>query len=96
MPFWLLDRIERNAVRDRRSPLETLAALEGEKTGLSRPDLVRAVVRFYTLFAQNQWKRERYAPSFHLDDENLDPKTWFRFPILSGRFERELRELVEG
>ncbi len=25
--------------------------------------------------------------------ENLDPKTWCRFPILSGGFARELREL---
>jgi NAD+ synthase (glutamine-hydrolysing) len=51
------------------------------------------VKRFFRLFAQNQWKRERYAPSFHLDDESLDPKTWYRFPILSGGFERELEAL---
>ena len=42
------------------------------------------VERFFRLWSRNQWKRERYAPSFHLDDENLDPKTWCRFPILSG------------
>ncbi len=30
---------------------------------------------------------------FHLDDENLDPKTWCRFPILSGGYQRELRQL---
>ena len=30
---------------------------------------------------------------FHLDDENLDPKTWCRWPILSGGFEVELEEL---
>jgi NAD+ synthase (glutamine-hydrolysing) len=28
-----------------------------------------------------------------VDDANLDPKTWCRFPILSGGFERELAEL---
>jgi NAD+ synthase (glutamine-hydrolysing) len=49
--------------------------------------------RFFTLWSRNQWKRERYAPSFHVDDENLDPKTWCRFPILSGGFEKELAEL---
>ena len=27
------------------------------------------------------------------DDENLDPKTWSRFPILSGGIEVELAEL---
>jgi NAD+ synthase (glutamine-hydrolysing) len=51
------------------------------------------VERFFKLWCRNQWKRERYAPSFHLDDENLDPKTWCRFPILSGGFEVELTEL---
>jgi NAD+ synthase (glutamine-hydrolysing) len=49
--------------------------------------------RFFALFARNQWKRERYAPSFHLDDESLDPKAWCRFPILSAGFARELAAL---
>ena len=30
---------------------------------------------------------------FSLDDENLDPKTWCRFPILSGGFSEELKLL---
>ena len=34
-----------------------------------------------------------YAPSFHVDDKDLGPKTWCRSPILSGGFERELAEL---
>jgi len=49
--------------------------------------------RFFQLWCRNQWKRERYAPSFHVDDKNLDPRTWCRFPILSGGFQRELDEL---
>ena len=53
------------------------------------------IERFFRLWSRNQWKRERYAPSFHLDDENLDPKTWCRFPILSAGFETELAELRE-
>ena len=57
--------------------------------------LVGWIERFFTLFTRNQWKRERYAPSFHVDDENLDPKTWCRFPILSGGYARELKELRE-
>ncbi|SEH08156.1 hypothetical protein [Candidatus Venteria ishoeyi] len=48
---------------------------------------------FFQLWIRNQWKRERYAPSFHLDDESLDPKTWCRFPILSGGFSHELKEM---
>jgi NAD+ synthase (glutamine-hydrolysing) len=59
----------------------------------SRQQLGLWVERFFRLWCRNQWKRERYAPSFHLDDENLDPKTWCRFPILSGGYEREIAEL---
>jgi NAD+ synthase (glutamine-hydrolysing) len=50
-------------------------------------------MKFYRLWARNQWKRERIAPSFHLDEFNIDPKTWCRFPILSGGFEQDLVEL---
>jgi NAD+ synthase (glutamine-hydrolysing) len=28
-----------------------------------------------------------------LDDENLDPRTWCRYPILSGNYSDELAEL---
>jgi hypothetical protein len=33
-------------------------------------------------------------PGFHLDDKNLDPRSWCRFPILSGGFARELAALA--
>ena len=58
------------------------------------PDQLKLWIRrFFQLWSRNQWKRERYAPSFHLDDRNLDPRTWCRFPILSGGFRRELEEM---
>lgn len=90
MPYEVLDDIEKCAVRDYKSPLETFITLRG-----SYPDeqLYGYIRRFYTLWARNQWKRERYAPSFHLDDENLDPKTWFRFPILNGGYYSGLQEI---
>lgn len=93
MPFELLDKIERAIVRDRRSPADTLRVVLEQDASLDPAFATSCVRRFCTLFAQNQWKRERYAPSFHLDDENLDPKTWFRFPILSGGFADALVEL---
>ena len=31
--------------------------------------------------------------SFHLDDYNVDPRSWLRFPILSGGFAEELAAL---
>jgi NAD+ synthase (glutamine-hydrolysing) len=93
MPYDLLDAIERAAIRDKMAPSEILLVMQAEFTQYSRPQLVGWIERFFRLWCRNQWKRERYAPSFHLDDENLDPKTWCRFPILSGGYERELAEL---
>lgn len=93
MPYILLDVVERAAIRDKYMPLEVYQLLKIEFPQYGRHQLEKWVMRFFRLWSRNQWKRERYAPSFHLDDENLDPKTWCRFPILSGGFERELDEL---
>jgi NAD+ synthase (glutamine-hydrolysing) len=93
MPYDLLDAIEDQAIGERRSPQEVLDAIAVEFTGYKRRQLATWVQRFFQLWSRNQWKRERYAPSFHVDDKNLDPKTWCRFPILSGGFRRELSEL---
>ena len=67
--------------------------LRVESPQFSAEQLVSWIEKFCRLWCRNQWKRERYAPSFHLDDESLDPKTWCRFPILSGGYERELAAL---
>lgn len=93
MPYDLLDAIERAAIRDKRGPLEIFELMSALFPQHERAALVTWIERFFRLFTRNQWKRERYAPSFHLDDENLDPKTWCRFPILSGGYERELAQL---
>jgi NAD+ synthase (glutamine-hydrolysing) len=93
MPYDVLDFVERAAIRDKRAPAEIFDLMKAEFSGHSAADLLTWLERFYRLFCRNQWKRERYAPSFHVDDENLDPKTWCRFPILSGGFERELAQL---
>ena len=95
MPYPLLDAIERAAIRDKQSPLEVWQHLRLHFPQHEKQQLAAWVERFFTLWCRNQWKRERYAPSFHLDDENLDPKTWCRFPILSGGFAVELEELRE-
>jgi NAD+ synthase (glutamine-hydrolysing) len=93
MPYEVLDAIERSAIRDKQTPLEIFRLLRAQFSQYSVAQLHLWVGRFFRLWCRNQWKRERYAPSFHVDDENLDPKTWCRFPILSGGFERELEEL---
>lgn len=93
MPYAVLDAIERCAIRDKQMPIEVWQRMQVLFPGHEAGQLARWTERFFTLWSRNQWKRERYAPSYHLDDENLDPKTWCRFPILSGGFARELEEL---
>ena len=93
MPYRVLDAIERSAIRDKLMPLEVLHAVHEKFPEYPEQQLGAWVEKFFVLFCRNQWKRERYAPSFHLDDENLDPKSWCRFPILSGGYDRELAEL---
>jgi NAD+ synthase (glutamine-hydrolysing) len=93
MPYPLLDAIERLAIRDKLPPLDVWQLVRRDFGQFPASQLAGWVERFYRLWSRNQWKRERYAPSFHLDDENLDPKTWCRWPILSGGFEVELEEL---
>lgn len=95
MPYDVLDAIERAAIRDKHGPKEVFELMRVQFPQHSVQQLGLWIERFFRLWSRNQWKRERYAPSFHLDDENLDPKTWCRFPILSAGFETELAELRE-
>ena len=93
MPYPVLDAIERAAIRDKRAPLAIYILIRERFPSYSAEQSKGWVLRFFRLWCRNQWKRERYAPSFHVDDENLDPKTWCRFPILSSGFAAELKEL---
>lgn len=93
MPYELLDAIECSAIRDKHTPLEVFLEMRQAFPKYEAGQLADWIERFFQLWCRNQWKRERYAPSFHVDDKNLDPKTWCRFPILSGGYVRELREL---
>ncbi|MEZ4368924.1 MAG: NAD(+) synthase [Kofleriaceae bacterium] len=95
MPYDVLEAVEDAAIRDKRTPLEVLFDLEPRYPEVAAAQLARWIERFFTLWCRNQWKRERLAPSFHLDDRNVDPRSWCRFPILSGGFARELAELRE-
>lgn len=96
MPYEVLNAIENLAVRDKKSPLDCFKYLEVKYADqIDKQQLMIYVERFFKLWSRNQWKRERYAISFHLDDYNLDPRSWCRFPILSGGYKRELEELKD-
>ncbi len=92
MPYSIMTKIERLAVKKSKSPIYIFKELSKSKE-LSNDDLKIFIKKFFILFSKNQWKRERYAPSFHFDDFSLDPNSWFRFPILSGNYKEELKKL---
>ena len=91
MPYPILNDLERLAFYDRKSPEECQKLIiEMYQSKCSKDQLIEFTHRFYRLWARNQWKRERYAPGFHVDDYSLDPKSWLRFPILSAGLEKDL------
>ena len=88
MPYSVLDFIERSAIRDHLGPAEILELLQVNFPAHSRERLCLWTHRFFTLWSRNQWKRERYAPGFHLNDENLDPKTHDSLQQVDGAAQR--------
>jgi len=93
MPYQVLDTLERAAIRDKKGPKAALAVIRARYQNYEEAQLIDWTKKFYRLWCTNQWKRERYAVSFHVDDQNLDPKSWCRFPILSAGCREELAEL---
>jgi NAD+ synthase (glutamine-hydrolysing) len=93
MPYAVLNKIETLAIRDKKSPVQVYNYLLADE--ISKENAYTWTHRFYSLWSRNQWKRERYAPGFHLDSYNLDPRSWARFPILSGGFRFELQKLKD-
>jgi NAD+ synthase (glutamine-hydrolysing) len=92
MPYDVLARIERKAIKERLSPVQVYSELIEDLTH-THNEYKYWVKKFFKLWSINQWKRERIAPSFHMDDFNVDPRSWYRFPILSGGFTKELNDL---
>ncbi len=94
MPYEVLDAIEAAAIQDKKTPLESYRTIcITFKNRFEKAELYTWTMRFFRLWSRNQWKRERYAPGFHLDSRNLDSRSWCRFPILNGGFDAELEEL---
>lgn len=92
-PYPVVERMGRLVVVQALEPMEVYDILRKEFPRYSKDDLHRWITKFFKLLAYNQWKRERLAVSFHLDDHNLDPRSWFRFPILNSGFVEELEDL---
>ena len=92
MPYSRLNEIEELFALQKLSPTEIYQRLRQQDVDV---ELASQIIKFFQLWSRNQWKRERLAPSFQLSKYNIDPKSWFRFPILSGSFQDELKRLKE-
>lgn len=88
MNYELLDAIERLFIKKRLSPKQIFELIQQQNPSIKNEDLKIAIKRFFDLWTKSQWKRERIAPSFHLDDHSVDPKSWYRFPIFSGDWDQ--------
>lgn len=94
MPYGVLSLIEACRLRDRLSVeatvdtvLRALPSLPGVVPPGISPDLGLVsgwVDRFEQLWRTSQWKRERLAAGFHIDDFSVDSRSYCRFPIFSG------------
>lgn len=93
MPYEVLDALEHACVVERLPPLEAWRGIQAALPDYPADEMKRWTRRFYQLWSHAQWKRERLALSFHLDDHNVDPRSWCRWPVLSGAFRSELAEL---
>ena len=92
MPYDLLNTIEIMSMKSRYTPTEIFKALyDGCK--YEKNQLMNHILKFFRLFCMNQWKRECMPLSFHMDDHNLDPRSWARLPILNSGYKEELEEL---
>ena len=81
MPYDVLHRIETLGLFERKKAAEILETLRSEFLDHSAERLADWIDKFFRLWNRNQWKRQRYAMSFRLDNTALDGM----YPILSGR-----------
>lgn len=101
MPYPVLNLFEQAIIRDKLSAGKALEYVQKrmEKDpackDLDTSRLEEWLGRFYRLWTNSQWKRERFAPAFHLDDHDLSPVSWCRFPIFFSGFSGGGTDLFE-
>ncbi len=84
MPYPVLNRIEQLGIVQGKTATEIRETLHTEFPEHDVACLTVWIDRFFALWHRNQWKRNRYAMSFHLDDTTLRGEQWRAFPALSG------------
>lgn len=85
MPFEVLDTIRLLSQVTFYSQSEMLSQLKAHAFHRKYSDelLQSYIEKYFSLYARNQWKRERLATSFHIEHDSACPKTYRRYPVLS-------------
>lgn len=84
MPYEVLEKIEEYAISRKESKEEVSRHIFDFFAGKYSEKLTETFVeKFFSMWHRSQWKRERLAPTLHVSDFNLDPRSGCRFPILS-------------
>jgi NAD+ synthase (glutamine-hydrolysing) len=87
-PFVVRDFIEQAFLTYRRTPDEVrLLVIQQFGKNYGPEQLLAWTAKYFQNFSASQWKRERLAPSLFVAPPNLDPRSWCRWPILSGGLE---------
>jgi NAD+ synthase (glutamine-hydrolysing) len=90
MPYEVLDKIGQMVINNK-TPLQIFNSLRSQDAlHYSEKQLETWIEKFFKLWCKNQWKKKRYALSFHLDDESFNSK---KFPSISGNYASELEKL---
>lgn len=85
MPFAIMDEIRRLSQVDRLMGNTLVDALSHSSAGqgYDKSILYQYVNKYFRLYSKNQWKRERLAVSFHIEEDSACAKTYRRYPILN-------------
>jgi NAD+ synthase (glutamine-hydrolysing) len=84
MPYEVLEKIEEYAIDRKESSSEVSRHTFEFFAGKYSEQLTETFVeKFFSMWHRSQWKRERLAPTLHVSNFNLDPRSGCRFPILS-------------
>lgn len=93
MPYAMLDRILMLQLQRNFSPMEIFEVIVIENKEYTPEFVAHCVVKYFTMFVRNQWKRDRQAPSFHIEINSLDPKADRRMPLLGNPYQEEVAYL---
>ena len=96
MPYEVMAQIETLFVLEQRGEAEIMADLSQRFPHIASSQLQQYVHTFYRRWQSSQWKRERMAVGFHVAEMNVDPQSWYRYPVLSQRTVVQSAAVVEN